>query len=131
MGTLSTLLTSTTLFAQEKDCKNGVCFATFSKPAVIKTFKQEQKKLINLEMSNELDKSITIVLDGELITVFPSYEMLDAEIYPLEDEIVIVEDIQKIEDIILDKSKLKDSLYYCENEKHPEFNEFSDIYQCV
>jgi hypothetical protein len=121
IGSLSVLLTSTTLFAQEKDCKNGVCFVTLDKPAVIKTFKEEQK----------LDKSITIVLDGELISVFPSYEMVDAKIYPLEDEIVIVEDIQKIEDIILDKSELKDSLYYCEHEKYPQFNEFSDLYECV
>jgi len=120
MGVLSILLTSTILFAEEKKCENGVCFATFSKTNTIKTFKEEQKKVINLEKSNELDKSFTIVLDGDEIMVFPSYKMTNSEYYLSEEEMKIVQPLEK-----------KDSLYYCENETKPQFNEFSDLYQCV
>ena len=147
MGVLSTLLTSTILFAEEKHCENGVCFAIFSKTTTIKTFKEEQKKVVNLEKLNELDKSITIVLDGDEIMVFPSYKMTDSEYYLTEEEMkyeneseefmdnpieeLIVHPLEKIEDTILEKSKLKDSLYYCENETKPQFNEFTNLYQCV
>jgi len=48
---------------------------------------------------------------------------------PIEE--LIVQPLEKIEDVILDKSKLKDLLYYCENEKQAQFNEFTDLYQCV
>ena len=129
IGTLSTLFIGTSLFAQEKDCANGVCFATFKKLELKKDFKQEQKKLINLVIEDKLDKSITIIVDGDEIMVFPSYEMTDSEYYLTEE--LIVQPLENIEDVILEKSELKDSLYYCENKKHPQFNEFSDLYQCV
>jgi len=114
MGVLSTLLTTTILFAEEKNCENGVCFATFSKTNTIKTFKEEQKKVINLEKLNELDKSFTIVLDGDEIMVFPSYKMTDSEYYLSEEDMKYKHEseefeeliVQPLEDTVLDKSKM-------------------------
>ena len=153
MKTISTLLIGTTLFAQAENCVNGVCFVTLDKPILKKTFEAKSKELIPLVQSvfmEGLDKTIDIVVDGDAVTVFSSYKMAQNESYLTEaemenkilaeelvekenqiDEVIIVQGSEKIENIILEKSDFKDSLYYCENETKPQFNEFTDLYQCV
>ena len=140
MGTLSTLLMGTTLFAGERNCANGVCFATLDKHLRVKVSKQMQKKIIPFIKKNEFDKSITIVLDGETITVFPksTYVMSEEEkINYFENEeankdlLMITQIVEKTEDKILEKTDLPTSEYYCEKNTKPLYHKVSDSFECV
>jgi hypothetical protein len=77
MGTLLTLLLGTTLFAQEHNCANGVCFVSLDQPISKKTFQEKQKKV---------DKTIDIIVDADEIIVFSSYKMAKDEYYLTEEE---------------------------------------------
>ena len=169
-GTLSTLLLATTLFAQT-NCVGGVCFIDLKnlKPTT-KGFKHEKAPLVVLEKprylesnseSNthidslaiddvrEIDKSITIVVDGDEVTVFPSYVMTEEEkvAYYAEQEaialnkksnkeanrdlLMVSQPVKRIEDKILEKTELPVSEYYCEKDTHPVYDKVLDSFQCV
>jgi len=153
MKTISILLIGTTLLAQAENCVNGACFVTLDEPVLKKTFQAKSQELIPLVepvFMEGLDKTINIVVDGDELTVFSSYKMAQNESYLTEaemenkllaeelaekekqiNEVIMVQGSENIIDTILEKNTIKDSLYYCENEKKPQFNEFSDLYQCV
>ena len=82
----------------------------------------------NYAQHENIDKSMTIVLDGETITVFPhsSYVMNEEAI----DEVLLAEPMVEIEDKILKKSNLPSSEYFCEKDKEPVYLN-NDIYECV
>ncbi len=162
-GTLSTLLTITTLFANGDKCVGGVCFVNINKLTASKGFKQNQKPLVVVQNPRyitdksenishnieEIDKSVTIILDGEEIVVFPSYVATEAEkiaFYKQEQKLialnrvenekaneelkVITQKVEKIEDKILKKTKLPTSEFYCEKDTHPIYHQETDSYEC-
>ena len=127
IGILLTLLNNTLLFAEGNDCQ-GNCFAILD---------QSRNQVSDVKKIDEHDRSFIQLLDAEPFTNFPPHKIMEEEvIYEVIDEELVVRELidstsEKIENIILDKSPLKDSLYYCENETTPQFNEFTDLYQCV
>ena len=162
-GTLATLLV-TTLVAQE-NCVGGVCFVNLKNLKPTKVFHEKKEKLVVLQKPRfiehqsevfehypkEIDESIDIVVDGELITVFPpsvyvmtkqeriayykeqkaialNKKMNDKENEELEK---ITKPIEKIEDKILNKSSLPTSQYYCDDNRKPVYDKDSDLFECV
>jgi len=169
-GTLSTLLLASTLFAQE-NCVGGVCFVKLDNLKPTKGFNHVPKqKLVvldtpryidnNSELDNhislekveieKIDKSFDVVVDNEVVAVFPSYVMTENEkmVYLQEQKAIALNDkfneeenrelrkigqiIEKIEDTILNKAKvLPTSDYYCDDNTHPVYHTESDSFECV
>ena len=133
IGIVSTLLSNTLLFAEGNACQ-GNCFAILDQP---------RNQVLVVKKIDEHDRSFIQLLDAEPFTNFPPHKIMEEEVIyeevtyeeVIDEELVVRELIdstfEKIENVILDKSPLKDSLYYCENETTPQFNEFTDLYQCV
>ena len=162
-GTLATLV-ATTLVAQE-NCVGGVCFVNLDNLKPTKVFQEKKEKLVVLQKPRfiehksevvkhylkNIDESIDIVVDGELITVFPpsAYVMTEQErvAYYKEQKAIalnkkmndkeneelqkITKPIEKIEDKILNKSLLPTSQYYCEDNTKPVYDKDSDLFECV
>ncbi|CAA6798470.1 MAG: Unknown protein [uncultured Sulfurovum sp.] len=150
LGTVAVLLTSTLLGAGTAKCVGGVCFVNLDKLKPSKGFEKSEENLVVLEQpryieevntntqNNFIDKSITIVLDGETITVFPhsSYVMNDLEVIYSDDnvnenELLVTGESDRIEDIILEKSGLPNSEFFCEKNKKPLYDSTEDTFQCV
>jgi len=155
LSMISALLTTTiTLNAKAGDCAGGVCFVNLDKNKPSKKFENQNQNLVALEMpryietkETEEDKTITIVLDGEIITVFPhaSYVMSEEEkrdfyynnkIYEeVDSSLVLVTEgdgVENIEEKILDKvHNLPVSEYFCEKDKQPLYHLDSGLYECV
>jgi len=169
-GTLSALLLASTLFAQE-NCVGGVCFVKLDNLKPTKGFNHVRKqKLVVLdtpryinhdsELENhisveeveieKIDKSYDIVVDNEIVAVFPSYVMSENEkvAYLKEQKAIALNDkfnaeenrelrkigqiIEKIEDTILNKTEvLPTSDYYCDDNTHPVYHTESDSFECV
>jgi len=169
-GTLSTLLLATTLFAQT-NCVGGVCFIDFKKlKPTAKEFKQKEEPLVVLEKPRylegnselnihndsfkirnleEIDRSVTMLIDGSEVLVFPSYVMTDEEAalyYAEQEEIALNEKlneeankelalvsqpVEKVEDKILEKIELPVSEFYCEKNTYPIYDKALDSFQCV
>lgn len=139
LGTISILLTTTVFGAGTQNCAGGVCFINLDKLKPSKGFEQEKAKTVLLEKpryievysenDNTIDKSMTIVLDGETITVFPksSYVMNPEEAL---DVILLAEPMVAVEDKILEKTNLPSSEYFCEKDKRPVYLN-NDTYECV
>ena len=128
IGIVSTLLSNTLLFAEGNNCQ-GNCFAILD---------QSRNQVSDVKKIDEHDRSFIQLLDADPFTNFPPHKIMEEEVIyeeVIDEELVVRELIdstsEKIENVILDKSPLKDSLYYCENETTPQFNEFTDLYQCV
>ena len=162
-GTLATLLV-TTLVAQE-NCVGGVCFVNLDNLKPTKVFQEKKEKSVVLQKPRfiehqsevveqylkEIDESIDMVIDGELITVFPpsAYVMTKQErvAYYKEQKAIdlnrkmndkeneelqkITKPIEKIEDKILNKNSLPTSQYYCEDNTKPVYDKDSDLFECV
>lgn len=137
LGTLS-LLFSTSVLAVEMDkCTGGVCFVNIDKHEPSKAFKKENQ-LLSIEtprfIEDEIDKSATIVLDGQTITVFPksSYVMSEEEkhnYYVYEEPLLTVE---QLGETILDQvEKLPSSEFFCEKDQKPVVHPESGFYECV
>jgi len=127
---MTLVLATTVVGVGTSDCIGGACFVKLNNLTPSRTL-ERKTQIVETFHSNEIDKSIPIVLDGELISVFPSYKMEDAETFPLEDEIVIVEDVRHIEDIILAKASLPNSEVFCDEQKLPVYEKETNIYICV
>ena len=134
IGIVSTLLSNTLLFAEGNACQ-GNCFAILDQP---------RDQVSDVKKIDEHDRSFIHLLDADPFTDFPPHKIMEPERCIVDEEVIdetvdeelvvtelIVSTFEKIEDVILDKPILKDSLYYCENEKKAQFNEFTDLYQCV
>jgi len=128
IGVVSILLSNTLLFAEGNACQ-GNCFAILDQP---------RNQVLDVKKIDEHDRSFIQLLDADPFTDFPPHKIMEEEVIyeeVIDEELVVRELIdstsEKIENVILDKSPLKDSLYYCENETTPQFNEFTDLYQCV
>ena len=125
---ITVLLSSLSLGAEHSDCAGGVCFAPLPKVKALKLF-EEKKEVVSVEYvqeiesieedssNNNLDKSKTIILDGEKVIVFPP------ETYVMRKE-------EATEDKILEKTALPTSDYFCEKDKQPIYLN-NDIYECV
>lgn len=152
LGTMSAMLTTTMLNAKAGDCAGGVCFVNLDKHKSSKAFENKNQNLVALETPRyiEDDKTITIVLDGETITVFPhsSYVMTEEEkLHYSENEVIGQNEIfneeankdlllvtgvlEKVEDKILEKIELPTSEYFCEKDRKPIYNDESGLFQCV
>jgi len=120
-------LSNTLLFAEGNACQ-GNCFAILDQP---------RNQVLVVKKIDEHDRSFIQLLDADPFTDLPPHKIMEEEVIDetFDEELVVTEVIvstsEKIEDVILDKSLLKDSLYYCENEKKAQFNEFDESYQCV
>ena len=137
LGIISILLSSTVFAAGTLPCVGGVCFVKLDNLKPSKGFEEKNEKIVLLEnpryienyaQHENIDKSMTIVLDGETITVFPhsSYVMNEEAI----DEVLLAEPMVEIEDKILKKSNLPNSEYFCEKDKEPVYLN-NDIFECV
>jgi len=137
---ISMLLCSVALGAEEGACRGGACFATLShsKHSKVVELKKETnlapyveiKKYLEKENdSNAIDKSKTIILDGEKVTVFPpeTYVMSEEEAM---DFILKSNPMEVTEERILEKTDLPSSAYFCEKDKQPVYLN-NDIYECV
>lgn len=133
----STLLVTTTFAAGTLPCVGGVCFVKLDNLKPSKGSEEKNEKIVLLEnpryienyaQNENIDKSMTIVLDGETITVFPhsSYVMNEEAL----DEVLLAEPMVEIEDKILKKSNLPSSEYFCEKDKEPVYLN-NDIFECV
>ena len=119
---LTILLSTVAVGAGQNDCVGGVCFVNLDKNKPLKVI--EQTKEIKY-----IDKSMTIILDGEEVSVFPKSTYLMNENEEVDSDSLIV--IESLEDKILEKTTLPYSEHYCENNKIPLFNRYVDIYECV
>jgi hypothetical protein len=146
---LSTLFVTTALGAEKDNCLGGVCIVNLDNLKPSKGFGQKEQELMVLEepryidenyKNDYIDKSMTIVLDGETITVFPksTYVMNEEEKnnYIANEEankdlLMLTQTVEKIEDKILEKSYLPSSEFYCEKNKKALYNQRSDTFLCV
>ncbi|CAA6809026.1 MAG: Unknown protein [uncultured Sulfurovum sp.] len=138
LGAVTALLTTTLLGAPTQQCVGGVCFANLDNLKPSKGFEEKKENLvileqpryvqqININAQNDfIDKSMTIVLDGELITVFPhsSYIMEESTL-------LVTESDDKIEDIILNKTELPSSDFFCEKNTKALYDSEKHTFQCV
>lgn len=150
LGTMSALFMTSLLGAQESKCAGGVCFVNLDKLKPSEEFETKQQALVALAEPREIDKTITIVLDGETVTVFPhsSYVMTEeeklrySELEVIEqnekfneeanrDLLLVTESLEKVEDKILEKIKLPKSEFFCEKDRKPIYNDKSGLFQCV
>ncbi len=139
MGTISALLSTTVFGAGAMNCAGGVCFVKLDNLQVSKGFEKKNNALVILDtprfIEDKIDKTVTIVLDGEEITVFPSYVMTEEEkvnyIEEENEELLRLTQTVEIEDKILEKTNLPTSEYFCEKNTKPLYNNFSHSYQCV
>jgi len=128
LGALSVLF-STSIVAVETDkCVGGACFVKLDK------FETSKKEDSSNFIDQELDKSATIVLDGQTITVFPksSYTMSSQEennYYVVEDSLLVTEGFQ--EEIMDKLITLPNSEYFCEKNRKPVVDPKSGFYECV
>ena len=127
---------TTLLSAGTQDCPNGACFATFSKPNLSKVLDAPKYIEDRFQIQNEMiDKSITIVLDGKTITVFPksTYVMSEEEKndYYNKETLLRIGSIKKIEDNPLNQARLPSSEYFCEENKRPFYQANSTVYECI
>lgn len=133
LATISALLTTTTFGAGTQKCVGGVCFINLDKLEPVKAF--EKKKEALMVWNENTDNSMTIILDGEMITIFPksTYMMNEKEkiAYYNEEELLIVKSADSIEDRILEKADLPLSEYFCEKDTKPLYNTEDDTFQCV
>jgi len=125
---ITVLLSSLSLGAEHSDCAGGVCFAPLVKVESLKVF-EEKKEVTPVKYAqeieyieedssnNNLDKSQTILLDGEKVIVFPP------ETYVMHTE-------EATEDKILEKTDLPNSDYFCEKDKQPVYLN-DNTYECV
>jgi len=149
LGTMSALLVSNLLGAESGKCVGGVCFVNLDKLQPSKEYKKKELVTLetpryieeNLPQSAEVDKTITIVLDGETITIFPhsTYVMSEAEkleYYSKNEEkanqdLLVTESTENIEEKILKETTLPSSEYYCEKDRKPLYDYNSGLYECV
>ena len=132
LGTMSVLLTTTVFGAgTEEKCVGGVCYVNLNNLNPSRTIELKKQKIEEHFEINEIDTLIPIILNGELISVFPSYTMVDAKTFPLEDEIIILQNIQTVENTILGEVNLPTTEYFCDNDKLPMYEKDTDIYVCV
>ncbi|HHS91962.1 MAG TPA: hypothetical protein ENK82_01310 [Campylobacterales bacterium] len=138
LGVLLALSTTAVVADETGNCVGGVCFVNLDKHKSSKGF-EEEKQVVTLEtprfLEEELDKSITIVLDGETITVFPksTYVMTEDEKldYDLQEGRIILDE-SKLGDSILENVDLPNSEYYCENNTQPiVLDKEAGFYECV
>ena len=166
MSIVSTLLISTNLFASDKKCEGGACFINLDNLVPTDKSKVEKRPFFTptsprfledrvepfgemivtneIEMIDDIDRSITIIINDEEVIVFPSYFMTEEEkvanfmeedIVALNDEsdekLTITTSIKNIEDKILEKIELPTSEYYCEHNKHAVYKEGTEYFECV
>jgi hypothetical protein len=137
LASISALLATTVFGAGTQNCVGGVCFINLEKLNPSKGFEQKKERTVLLEKPryiedcsvNNIDKSMTIVLDGEMITVFPksSYVMNEEEAM---DFMLLAKPIEGIEDKILEQMNLPSSEYFCEKDKHAVYLN-NNTYECV
>ena len=140
IGLLSILLSTVAIGAEHGDCTGGACFATLAniKPEKVVEEKKQLKSMKHVEKikyvendnsNTNIDKSKTIILDGEKVTLFPpeTYVMNEEESI---DFLLTANPIEAIDDKILEKTNLPSSEYFCENNKQPVYLN-NDIYECV
>jgi hypothetical protein len=137
-GAFSALFSTSIVAVETEKCVGGACFVKLDKKEPSKKVESDEPLKVapvTQLLENEVDKSATIILDGEMITVFPKSSYLTTEaqqdnymIY--EEALPIVED--KIEDVILDRViKLPNSEYFCEKDSMPVVHKESGFYECV
>jgi len=138
LSILLALTTTTVVADQSEKCLGGVCYVNLDKHEPSKGFEQDQK-LLQIEdprfLENDIDKSATIVLDGETITVFPksSYVMSEEEIKytdAVEESLVTIE--YDLQETVLEKIiKLPNSEYFCDKDSMPVIDVETGFYECV
>ena len=125
---ITVLLSSISFGAEHGDCTGGACFAPLPKVKLLKVFEEKKEvtpvryaqKIEYIEAdssNNDLDKSQTILLDGEKVIVFPP-------------EFYVIHTEEATEDKILEKTALPSSDYFCDNDKQPVYLN-DDTYECV
>jgi len=132
LGTLSVLF-SPNIMAEK--CAGGVCFVTLDKHEPSQAFKKENQ-LLSIEtprfIEDEIDRSATIVLDGQTITVFPksSYVMNEETEYNYyETPLLTLEELGETSlDVV---EKLPDSEFFCDKDEKPVIHPESGFYECV
>lgn len=137
LGTLCVLVSTSTVAVEMDKCAGGVCFATLDKLEPSKGFKQESQ-LLTIEtprfIEDEIDRSATIVLDGQTITVFPksSYvvgEETNHNYYVYDEPLLTVEELGKT--ILNEVEELPSSEFFCEKDRKPVVDPKSGFYECV
>ncbi|CAA6817135.1 MAG: Unknown protein [uncultured Sulfurovum sp.] len=143
LGTMSALLATTVFGSGTQNCVGGVCFINLDNLNPSKSSKnKEHNTLASLGNPSfteaTIDKTITIIVDGVEMTVFPSYVMTEEEKMNYfenkeanKDLLRLTQSVEKIEDKILEKSDLPLSEYFCEKETKPLYNKELDSFQCV
>ncbi|CAA6818745.1 MAG: Unknown protein [uncultured Sulfurovum sp.] len=130
LGTISALLTSTLLGAGTSKCIGGVCFVNLDNLDPSKGFQKE--KLVVIEkpryIEEMIDKSMTIVLDGELITVFPHSSYVADDV---EEQLLVVDSTDTLEETILTKTGLPSSEFFCDKNTKPLYDTQHNTFQCV
>ena len=135
-GTLSTLLLTSSLFAQE-DCPT--CHVDLKNLKLKREV--QQKSEFKTYYSETNSNSYEIVEDGKVTIISSSYVMTDEEKKTIalnekaneEANIalkIVTQSIEKIEDKILNKN-LPTSEYFCDNDKKPVRIKNSNRYECV
>ncbi|CAA6822267.1 MAG: Unknown protein [uncultured Sulfurovum sp.] len=125
----ASVLLSTTLLGADK-CVGGFCIVNLDNLKPSQNL-QEEKLTVLESLDSLIDKSMTIVLDGEMITVFPhsSYVMNKPQV--LEENLLVIESADSLEDTILEQSKLPSSEFFCEKNKKPLYDKQHETFQCV
>lgn len=153
LGTMSTMLVTNTFGSGVQKCAGGACFVNLEKTRSLESFKKKSERLLIIEqprfIQNTMDKTIVIILDGEKLSVFPSYVMTEEEkvsfykeqkAIALNEELnkkdrketlVIAQEVEHVEDKILEKTKLPTSEYFCEKNTKPLYDKALDSFQCV
>ena len=170
-GTLSTLLLASTLFAQE-NCVGGVCFVNLDDLKPTKSFNHSAKQemvvietpryvetnmepvdnmMVEAIESRKVDKTFDVLMDNELVTVFPSYVMTDSEkrAYIQEQRAIALNEkfnaeanrelrqvgqaVERIEDAIINKTQqeLPSSDYYCDDNRKAVYHNESHSFERV
>lgn len=121
ISTMSMLVTTTVFGAGTLNCVGGACFVPLIKKVEFKDTELKvtledkvSSDLFDEVLQNRIDKTFEVVVDGKRFSRFPD------EVYR-----------EKIEDKILQKSELRNSEYYCDNDKKAIYHNQSELYECV
>jgi len=147
-GTMSTLMLATNLYGQ---CTGDSCMANLKNLKKMKVVKElvNSESFVHNETGDSIDHSFEIILDGEKVLVFASYEMSEEEKLAYakeqkairlnkienekanEDLRIVQQEIKPVSEKIIEKTTLPTSEYFCEKDTHPVYDKNSKLFECV